>query len=350
MNQNSDISLSVRDLTLCMMGHSAFQYLYAGLELGLFEILHKNPGLSRQDIAQALKLEALPSRCLLLGLTALNFIRHYDEIYNNSQFINEIIENNKLDLLIKVSRFQAKIVYLGQVDFLESLQTNQNSGLDRFAGTENELYSRIASDPSLHSVFFDYMSAWSEESLPLLLETVDFKDCQVIADVGGGDATIAVALAEAYPHLSVKSLDIQAALSLAQARIAANQLTERIQALNCNVFEDKFPPDCDCFLYAHFLVIWSPEENIRLLKKTYNSLPKRGKIIIFNSMASDNEDGPLFAALDCAYFMAIPSRGGLIYSGKDYENWLKIAGFNEIYRLACKSWWTPHGIIMAIKD
>lgn len=350
MSQNNNISLSVHDLTLCMMGHSAFQYLYAGLELGVFNLLYKKTKLSREEIARDLNLEEIPNRCLLFGLSALKFIQHKNETYTNSELINEIIKNDKIDLLIKVSRFQAYIVYLGQIDFLESIKTNQNVGLRRFAGVENELYSRIASDPLLHKVFFDYMSAWSKESLPLLLESVDFSESRMIADVGGGDATISIALAQTYSQLSVKLLDIEAGKIPAQEKINRNNLNDRIQPLLCNVFTDEFPKDCDCFLYAHFLVIWSPEENIRLLKKTYDALPKGGKVVIFNSMASDNEDGPLFAALDSAYFMAIPSQGGLIYSMKDYEKWLKTAGFNEISRVFCESWWSPHGAIVAFKS
>lgn len=343
-------TLSKRDFTLCMMGHSAFQYIYAALELSLFDLLFHKPGLTRKDIAEMLQLDYLPIRCLLLGLTALGFLQKSEDRYFNTVFVDELHKNNKFDLLLKFSRFQAKIVYPGQIDFLDSLRSNRNAGLQRFAGSGKDLYTRIAEDPSLQSIFFEFMSAWSAESLPLLLAGVDLREVRQITDVGGGDATIAVGLAQAYPHLKVKLIDIPSVCSLAQNRISASGLADRVQALNRNVFEEDFPSDSDCFLFAHFLVIWSPEENIKLLRKAYSALPQGGRVIIFNSMASDDEDGPLFAALDCAYFIAVPSQGGLIYSQRDYEMWLEMAGFREIQSVPCKSWWTPHRIVVGIKN
>jgi hypothetical protein len=109
------------------------------------------------------------------------------------------------------------------------------------------------------------------------------------------------------------------------------------------------PRGFDTVLFCHFLVIWTPEQNIELLRKAYVGLSSGGRVVIFNSMANDDEDGPLFAALDCAYFMAIPTKGGLIYSAADYESWLRVAGFENIERKKCDSW-TPHGIVIATKE
>jgi hypothetical protein len=341
--------LSMRDMTLCLMGHSAFQYLYAGLELGLFELLHRSPWSKREDVASALQLDDIPVRCLLMGVTALGFLRQSGEGYANDPLVDDLCQRGKLDLLLKISRFQAEIVYPGQIDFLESLRSNQNAGLQRFKGEGAHLYDRIAQTPALQKTFFEFMSAWSAESVPLLLSAVDFGDRRVVCDVGGGDATISIALAQAHPHLAIRLLDLPAGCALAQERIREQGLTDRIQTECRDVFASELPKGCDCVLFAHFLVIWSPEENIGLLKKAYEALPPGGQVVVFNSMSSDQGDGPLFAALDSAYFMAIPARGGLIYPFKDYESWLATAGFEDIRRVRDESWWTPHGVVTGRK-
>jgi len=350
MKLTTEPSFAMRDFTISMMGHSAFQYLYSGLELGLFELLFGKPGRTRDDIADSLQLEDLPGRCLLFGLTALGLIRKYDEVYSNSVLIDDICRAGKLDFVKKVARFQALIVYPGQLDFLESLHLNSNVGLRRFRGEESHLYARLTDDPVLQKVFFEFMSAWSAEALPLLVDAVDFGSCRRLVDVGGGDGTIAVGLAEAYPHLRVQLLDSPRVCALAQERIASHGLTERVQVVSRDAFKGDFPTDSDCFLFAHFMVIWSPEENIALLKKAYEALPSGGRVVIFNSMASDEEDGPLFAALDSAYFMAVPAAGGLIYSRKDYTAWLEVAGFRETLNMLCESWWSPHGVVVGVKS
>lgn len=346
----STFSEGMRSLTLCMMGHSAFQYLYSGLELGLFDLLHRNPGLRREEIAAEVKLSELPIRCLLFGLTALGLVGKADGAYANSAFVSDLCSAGKLDFLTKVSRFQALIVYPGQLDFLESLHLNRNVGLRRFRGEGSHLYSRLSEDPILQEVFFDFMGAWSFEALPLLLENVDFSDCRRLVDVGGGDGTIAVGIAESYAHIEIRLLDSPRVCALAQERIARHGLTDRVQAVSKDVFKESFPSDVDCFLFVHFMVIWSPEENRQLLKKAYEALPSGGRVVIFNSVASDEEDGPLFAALDSAYFMAIPAAGGFIYPRKEYATWLEAAGFRLTLRASCNSWWSPHGVVVGVKD
>lgn len=350
MTLASDSPESVRNLTLYMMGHSAFQYLYSGLELGLFELLLQNPDMRREDIASKLKLEELPSRCLLFGLTALGLVTKTKGVYSNSAFITDACNAGKLDLLKKVSRFQALIVYPGQLDFLESLYFNSNVGLRRFRGEGSHLYARLTEDPVLQKVFFEFMSAWSAEALPLLLESVDFGSSRRLVDVGGGDGTISVGLAEAYPNLEVQLLDSPHVCALAQERIARHGLTSRVHAVSKDVFTEEFPSDFDCFLFVHFMVIWSPEENIALLKKAFDALPSGGQVVIFSGMASDDESGPLFAALDSAYFMAVPAAGGLIYTRKEYRAWLEVAGFRQTLSMPCKSWWSPHGVVVGVKD
>ncbi|MCC5669492.1 hypothetical protein LC653_38115 [Nostoc sp. CHAB 5784] len=71
--ENKD-SLAISDLSLLLFGHAAFQYLYAGAELGLFEILSKKTHLSKAEISEYLQLETYPVKCLLLGLTALKLV------------------------------------------------------------------------------------------------------------------------------------------------------------------------------------------------------------------------------------------------------------------------------------
>lgn len=338
----------VRDLTLCLMGHSAFQYFYAGLELGLFTTLERQPHLTVEDVAREAGLEHHPARCLLFGLTALGLLCKDDDGYTNAEVIRVFAAAGKLDLLLKVARFQARIVYPGEADFLDSLRRNTNQGLLAIPGKGGNLYHRIMEDPALEATFFDFMSAWSAESVPLLIRTGEFEKQRSVIDVGGGDGTVSMALAAAFPHLEIQLLDIPPVCPLAERRIRASRFGDQVRVSACDVFSDPFPEGVDCFLFSHFLVIWSPEQNTLLLSKAFDALAPGGTVIIFNSIASDEGDGPLFAALDAAYFVAVPTPGGLIYSWNDYEQWLRTAGFQNIRRVPGESW-TPHGTIIGTK-
>jgi hypothetical protein len=101
-------------------------------------------------------------------------------------------------------------------------------------------------------------------------------------------------------------------------------------------------------MFIHQLVIWGIEENKSLLKKAYNSLNVGGKVIVFSSIANDEENGPLMTGLDTVYFRAVAAGNGMIYPWKDYEKIMLEVGFSKIERHKCDTW-TPHGIIIGQK-
>jgi ubiquinone/menaquinone biosynthesis C-methylase UbiE len=345
---DGDDPLEMSELGLLLFGHAAFQYLYAGCELKVFELLAETPDLSKSSLIESLNLEPHSARCLLFGLTALKLVIKADDTYRNSLVIKKLFTDGQWEMFYDTVLFEARIVYAGQADFVESLRQNRNVGLRQIPGEGPDLYHRLAENPELEKVFYNYMSSWSRLANPLLLKHVDFQRTQSVVDVGGGDGTNAIALAQANPHLKITLLDIPSCCEIARHKVARHDLAERIEICEGNMFLDEFPSGHDCFLFIHQLVIWPLGVNTALLTRAYQALKPGGRGIIFNSMSSDAEDGPVMSALDSVYFICIPAEGGLIYSWKDYEGCLRSAGFEQIERIEGDSW-TPHGIIVATK-
>lgn len=340
--------LTIGDLGLLLFGHAAFQYLNAGCELGVFKILSNDPGLTKAELEKRLGLQTQPTRCLLFGLTALKLLVKSDGTYRNSSIIERFFAERKWKEFHDTVRFEARIVYSGQADFVESLRQNTNVGLRHIPGSSKNLYERFGENSELQNVFYEYMSSWSRLSNPLLLQFVDFSSMRNVVDVGGGDATNAIAIAEAFPELKITLIDIPPNCELARQRIAARRLSDRITVVEGDMFVNEFPSGHDCFMFIHQLVIWPLEVNTALLRRAYDALEPGGRVLIFNSISSDNEDSPVMAALDSVYFVSIPAEGGMIYAWKEYERCLRDAGFSDIQRIECDSW-TPHGIILATK-
>lgn len=347
MVENTE-SLKMEDLVLFLYGHSAFQSLYAGFELGLFELLFRQPDCSKAEIGQHLQLEDYSTKALLLGLTALKLIQKVDDKYRNSLVIQTLFLEDTWKEFHDVVRFEAEIAYRGLIDFVESLRQNHNVGLRQFAGQGPDLYHRLVENPGLEKVFYNFMGSWSKLVNPLLVKHVDFSRFHHVVDVGGGDATNSITLAKAFPHLNITLLDIATTCKIAQKHIDAQQLSDRIQVQAANILTDEFPQAQDCFLFIHVLVIWSLDRNLSLLRRAYEALKPGGSVVIFNMMTSDEEDGPLMGALDSSYFVSIPHEGGMIYSWSDHEQCLREAGFTDIQRIYC-DFWAPSGIIVATK-
>lgn len=335
-------------LVLIAGGHTAFQLLWAGVELGLYDKLSARPGQSLDELAQSLGIVRQPARILLIGLTALGIIKLEKGGYFNTQLTEDRMVRGKPGYAASILGWQAHIVYPGMIDFVASLKENRNVGLERFAGTEPTLYERLAHDKHLEKVFQDSMSGLSRQANQFLPKAMDFGRFKHVVDAGGGDGTNAMAIARAYPGVKASVFDSASVCDHARQNIAQAGMSDRVGTWAGNFFDTPFPPDTDCVVYCHILTIWSMEKNLVLLKRTYDALPEGGAVVIFNMMGGDDDQGPLSTALGSPYFLAIATGEGMLHPWKDYEAALRGAGFRQTARLD-QGLPIDHGIIVGTK-
>lgn len=330
---------------------AAFQTMRASCELGLLDALAQEPyGVPKPRLATLLGVEGRWLDMLLTAACATGLAeRSTTGQYSLPSEIAAAVADPQWPLFKAAVAFEQYIAYPGIQDFTESLQGRTNVGIRHFSGApEASLYQRLAAQPNLQIVFYDYMRAWSQISRPVLMEALASISPTRLLDVGGGDAVNSIAIAEEFPELWATVLDIAAARDIAEQKITEAGLSERIEVCIQDIFATPFPGGYDVVLFAHQLVIWTEEENLTLLRKANGALPVGGHIIILSSMTDDSEDGPRIAALASIYHACIPVEGGRIYPWRYYEQWLIATGFEPRARVK-SSGWTPHGAIVAEK-
>ncbi|HEX8347129.1 MAG TPA: methyltransferase [Actinoplanes sp.] len=338
------MTAELSSLVPVLFGHAAFQQLNAGCRLGLFELLDSDGPLPAGKIADTVGLSDRSTDILLLGPTALGLTTVTDGDYRNGPPIAAVFRDGLWPVLRDIVQYQDRIAYLPAADYVESLCTGENVGIRHFPGTTRDLYSRLAGVPGLEELFYRGMHAWSQLSNPILIGQPDFARVHRILDVGGGDAVNAVALARAYPSVRVTVLDRPGALEVAERTIREAGLEHRVTTHAADIFDDPYPPGHDCVLFAHQLVIWSPDQNRALLRKAFEALEPGGRVLVFNAFSDDDRTGPLYAALDNVYFTTLPFRHSTIYRWADCEEWLRDVGFTGVGRTAGQGW-TPHGVV-----
>jgi L-tyrosine C(3)-methyltransferase len=339
--------LDMDGLSWILFGHAAFQYLNAAAELNLFELLEERP-LTKDEIGDKLGLAERANDILLLGCTSLGLLEKDNGTYRLAQVLSKLLPTPDWQRFKDVVALEQYVVYEGQLDFTESLRTNSNAGLRRVRGSGRDLYHRLAENPHMEQVFYRYMRSWSELANKHLVANLDLSQTKRLLDCGGGDAVNSIALAEANPNLEVTVFEIPTTRVIAEKRISEAGLSERVSVIGGDMFADPFPPGFDCVLFAHQLVIWTPEQNTELLKKAYDVLPEGGRVAVFNSMSNDEGDGPVVAALDTVYFATLPAEGGMIYPWSLHERCMRDAGFRTVEHIDCPGW-TPHGLIVGTK-
>jgi SAM-dependent methyltransferase len=349
MTKTDRPAISLDDLTLLLFGHAAFQYLHAGSAFRIFHLLADSPGgMTAEELRARTGLAPHPMRCLLFGLSSLRLVTKSAERYINAPLVADLIATGQWSVIEDTIALEADVVYLGQADFVESLRQNSNVGLRRIPGIGRDLYHRLGENPELQTVFYKYMRSWSVMACSFLLKNVAFGQWSQIVDVGGGDGTNAIAIAQANPAVTVTVLDLPGNGAVLKARVGEAGLGARLRIVEGDMFGEPFPRDSDCFLFMHQLVIWPLETVGLLLQKAYEALRPGGAVVICSSISDDSQEGPLMAALDSVYFVSIPATRGMIYSWGDYEAALSTAGFQRIERHPFGNW-TPHGALVAFK-
>jgi len=329
-------------------GHSAFQLLWSGVELGLYDTLSAHPGITLDEVAQHLGLQHQPARILMIGLTSLRVVRLQDGRYWNSEIAELRLVKGRPGYAAPILGWQAYIVYPGLVNFTESLRQNRNLGLENFAGTERTLYGRLTHDKKLEKIFQDAMSALSAQANPFLPKAMDFGRYRHVVDAGGGDGTNALALAAQYPGIRASVMDSESVCTIARAKIAQSGMADRVGVWPGDFFTSPYPPGTDCIVFCHILTIWSMETNRKLLKRTFDALPVGGAVVIFNMMGADDDSGPIGTALGSPYFLAIATGEGMLHPWKDYDAALRDVGFGDVIRIR-EGLPMDHGIIVGIK-
>ncbi|MBL7670393.1 MAG: hypothetical protein JNM39_07890 [Bdellovibrionaceae bacterium] len=347
MNQKQN-DISWEDFLKIAGGHTAFQLLWGGIELGLFDKLSVRTDQTLESIAKEMGIEIYPARVLLIGLTSLGLIRLDNGLYRNSQLAEARLVRGKPGTVVPILGWQAHIVYPGMIDFVASLKANKNVGLSRFKGNETNLYDRLAHDPHLQTIFQDSMSGLSKFANELLPKVLDFSRFKHVVDAGGGDGTNALEIARAFPGVKTSVFDSSSVCELARQNIAKAKMASQVGTWEGDFFHKPFPPHTDCILFCHILTIWSIGKIEILLKRAYEALPVGGSVIIFNMMGGDDDQGPISTALGSPYFLAIATGEGMLHPWKDYESVLKKNGFKQILRLK-DGLPLDHGILVATK-
>ncbi len=315
--------------SLIGQGHAAFQFLWSGIQFGVFELLEKSPSLSIEDIQKQTGLAENPVKMLMTSLTSLQFVyQNVNGRYSNTSITKKFFVRNSQENLIDVLGWQRYIVYPGIEDAEASLKADKNLGLEKIPGNAPNFYKRISEHEHLRPVFQKAMSSLSTSSHQVLMDEVDLTGCNHLVDCGGGQGTNVIALAKKFPNVSRFTIfDQPDVCKMAQTNILTNKLEQKINTLEGDLFEGPFPTTTDGVLLSHMLTIWSMENNVKLLKRAYEALPKGGKLFIFNMAVDDDQQGPFSSALGSLYFQCVATGQGRLYTNKEFIKMIEAAGF-----------------------
>ncbi len=166
-----------------------------------------------------------------------------------------------------------------------------------------------------------------------LAQAAGINGAKRMLDLGGGSGAYSIAFAKAAPGLQCEIVDLADVLPITQEHIRKAGLADRISTrpgdmLTVPLEAGKY----DLVLLSAICHMFSPDDNRQLLKRAYDALAPKGRVVISDFVLEADKTAPRFGAL-FALNMLVGTQAGSSYSEPEYAAWLKEAGFAETQRV-----------------
>jgi len=317
------------------MGFWPSKTLLSAVELELFTLLGTS-GHTGAEIASKLDLHERSREDFLDALVALGLL---DRTGSGSG----AVYSNTPDTAIFLDK--ASPTYLGGIlemanarlyGFWGSLTEALHTGLP-----QNEIktgapgfFEGIYADPERLRVFLDGMQGLQLGAFTAVCATVDLSSCHRFCDIGGANGTLAAMIAAANPQLTGMSFDLPPVAPVAEANLARHGVGDRVSAVVGDFFVDDFPP-ADVYFMGNILHDWSEAEKQTLIDKAYAGLSSGGMLVAIENIIDDDRRTNAFGLL-MSLNMLIEVPGGFDYTGAQFDQWARNAGFarTEVRHLA----------------
>ncbi|HYO92848.1 MAG TPA: methyltransferase [Pyrinomonadaceae bacterium] len=215
---------------------------------------------------------------------------------------------------------------LGEVHYpswgalLHTVRTGERA-FDHVFGTD--CWDYFSKHPENAQIFNQSMTEVTRVVEPAVARAYDFSGFAKIVDVGGGHGGLLTSILKKSPQSKGVILDSPQVVAGAKARIEAEGLTERCEAVGGNFFES-VPEGGDAYIMKHIIHDWDDKEAIAILKNCRRAVKEGGKVILIESVIPKGSEASLAKFADLV-MMLIP--GGRERTAEEFAALFEAAGF-----------------------
>jgi hypothetical protein len=302
--------------------------LLSAIELGLFTRLGAS-ALTGRELRTALELHPRADPDYFDALVALRFLDRDgvgpDARYKNTPETALFLDRHSPRFMGGFLEMANARLYRFWGDLTEALRTGRpqneikHSGKPMFA----ELYSR----PERLEQFMDAMAGISAGNFRAFAEKFDFSRYRTLCDVGGATGQLSVFVAERHPHVRCISADLPGVTRIAERKVAAAGLADRVSARALDFFADPLPT-ADVITMGMILHDWNLEKKKLLVRKAYDALPAGGAFAVIENLIDDDRRENAFGLM-MSLNMLIEFGDAFDFTFADFTRWCQEAGFRR---------------------
>jgi acetylserotonin N-methyltransferase len=149
-----------------------------------------------------------------------------------------------------------------------------------------------------------------------------------LMDVGCGSGVYGIEIARAHAGLKVVLLDLKEMAAAAQKFIDRAGMNGQVTTAAVNMFTEQWPRGHDGHFFSNVFHDWSDETCRLLARKSFEALPRGGRIFLNEILMDDDGTGPFPAA--AFSLMMLVGTLGKQYSLAEFREILDSAGFVDV--------------------
>ncbi|HKF61049.1 MAG TPA: methyltransferase [Dongiaceae bacterium] len=310
------------------MGFFASKTLLSAVELGLFTELARRP-MTGAEIARSLALHPRAVPDFPDALVALGFLDRSGEgaqaSYRNTPETALFLDRNGEHYVGGILEMANARLFGFWADLTEALRTGAPQNETKHSG--EPMFAKLYEVPERLEQFMNAMSGASASNFRMFAEKFDFSRYKTLCDVGGATGQLSCMVAAAHRHMRCTSLDLPNVVPIAQRRIEAAGLEDRVTAIGGDFFTDPLP-EAEVITMGMILHDWNLEKKKLLIRKAFDALPEGGAFVAIEALIDDARRQNAFGLL-MSLNMLIEFGEAFDYTGADFASWCREAGFRR---------------------
>ena len=328
-----------RQLFDLVAGFVYSQVLLACVRLDLFGELSKGPQ-TLSDLAHRLGLPYESARRLLAAATSLKLVERRSQGRYGLGVLGAAMVGNTA-VAAMVEHHSALYADLADPVALLRGETDPASEANKCGGTPTGNGARLASywpyagaqtpgslAPEQVSAYSALMSASQPLVAHEILDAYPLGGHSCLLDIGGGEGTFLMQVAQRAPHLKLCLFDLPAVADRARARFAMSGLADKAEAFGGDFLKDPLPEGADIATLVRVVHDHDDARVLTLLRAVYAALKPGGTLLLAEPMAATSGAEPMGDAYFGFYLLAM-GRGQPRAPGELAE-FLKNAGFQRV--------------------
>src|SRR6185503_1304789 len=316
------------------MGFWPAKVLLSAIELGLFTELGAH-SMTGPELQSALRLHPRANPDFFDTLLALHFLERDGDgpqaRYRNTEETALFLDRHSPQFMGGFLEMANARLYRFWGDLTDGLRTGRPQNEIKHTG--KSMFAELYSKPERLEQFMDAMSGISAGNFQAFADKFDFSRYQTVCDVGGATGQLSMFVAGKHPHLRCTSVDLPEATRIAERKIAAAGLTDRVTAKSVDFFANPLPK-ADVITMGMILHDWNLEKKMHLVRAAYDALPTGGAFVVIENLIDDSRRENAFGLM-MSLNMLIEFGDAFDFTAADFFGWCGQAGFRkmEVIRL-----------------